>query len=250
MKCQLIRLAACAAVLSIHSLLFSAEPAGVLPNGADGKPLNFDFELASLKDWTASGDAFEKQPVKGDTVAPRRNDMKSQHQGDYWIGTYENGRGDKAQGTLTSAPFKVEHGWASFLVGGGSHAKTKVELVLKEGESERVVFRASGQDTENLRPIVANLTPYVGKQIAIRIVDQETAPWGHINFDNFRFYDKQPQLANAIDARKNTADLPPSDDVKFAGLTGEEAAKEMTLRPGFTAKLFAGEPDIQQPIAF
>jgi putative membrane-bound dehydrogenase-like protein len=113
-----------------------------------------------------------------------------------------------------------------------------------------VVFRASGQDSENLRPIVANLTPYVGKQIVIRVVDQETAPWGHINFDNFRFYDQQPQLANAIDARKNTADLPPADDVKFAGLTGEEAAKEMTMRPGFTAKLFAGEPDIQQPIAF
>ena len=150
MKCQLIRLAACAAVLSINSPVFSAESAGVLPNGADGKPLNFDFEQGSLKDWTASGDAFEKQPVKGDTVAPRRNDMKSQHQGDYWIGTYENGRGDKAQGTLTSAPFRVEHGWASFLVGGGSLPKVRVELVLKDGESERVVFRASGQDSDCL----------------------------------------------------------------------------------------------------
>src|SRR4026209_1308455 len=143
MRCDLLTLAAAAGLrVSAHA----AAPAGVLPKGADGKPLNLDFEQGYLKDWTANGDAFEKQPIKGDTVSPRRNDMKSQHQGDYWIGTYENGRGDKAQGTLTSAPFKVEYGWASFLIGGGSQAKTKVELVLKEGESERVVFGASGQD--------------------------------------------------------------------------------------------------------
>src|SRR5687767_1560949 len=161
MRCHLLALAA-VVPMAIGILLSAnaAEPAGVLPSGPDGKPLNLDFELGSLKDWTATGDAFANQPVKGDAVAKRRNDMKSQHQGEYWIGSFENAVGDKAQGTLTSALFKVEYGWASFLVGGGSLPKTKVELVLKEGESERAVFRATGTDTENLRPIVANLTPY------------------------------------------------------------------------------------------
>lgn len=37
---------------------------------------------------------------------------------------------------------------------------------------------------------------------------------------------------------------------KFAGLSSEEAAREMILPPGFKATLFAGEPDVQQPIAF
>jgi putative membrane-bound dehydrogenase-like protein len=37
---------------------------------------------------------------------------------------------------------------------------------------------------------------------------------------------------------------------KFAGLSGEAAAREMVLPPGFQATLFAGEPDVQQPIAF
>jgi len=37
---------------------------------------------------------------------------------------------------------------------------------------------------------------------------------------------------------------------KFAGLSPEAAAREMILPPGFTATLFAGEPDVQQPIAF
>lgn len=37
---------------------------------------------------------------------------------------------------------------------------------------------------------------------------------------------------------------------KFAGLAPEIAAKTMTLPPGFRVKLFAGEPDVRQPIAF
>ena len=45
---------------------------GVLPAGADGKPLNLDFETGTLKDWTATGTAFQGQPIKGDTVHPRR----------------------------------------------------------------------------------------------------------------------------------------------------------------------------------
>jgi putative membrane-bound dehydrogenase-like protein len=40
------------------------------------------------------------------------------------------------------------------------------------------------------------------------------------------------------------------DEVKFAGLAPEEAARAMLLQPGFKATLFAGEPDVKQPIAF
>src|SRR5580700_10521789 len=106
-------------------------PEGVLPVGADGKALNLDFESGTLKDWTAEGDAFKDQPIKGDTVVKRRADNRSQHQGEYWIGTYEK-LGDKPQGTLTSVAFKVTHPWASFLVGGGHFETTCVELVRKD----------------------------------------------------------------------------------------------------------------------
>ncbi len=40
-----------------------------------------------------------------------------------------------------------------------------------------------------------------------------------------------------------------ADDYPHAGLKPDEAASAMTLPPGFTATLFAGEPDVQQPIA-
>ena len=62
----------------------------------------------------------------------------------------------------------------------------------------------------------------------------------------------QPVFANVItaaDAPKQS-DVPPSDVVRFAGLSPEEAVKAITLPPGFSAQLFAGEPDVKQPIAF
>jgi hypothetical protein len=68
------------ALLLTLAFLTSADPTpseGVLPTGKDGKPLNLDFETGTLQDWTAAGDAFQDQPILGDTVAARRGDNKS-----------------------------------------------------------------------------------------------------------------------------------------------------------------------------
>jgi putative membrane-bound dehydrogenase-like protein len=213
---------------------------GILPVGADGKPLNLDFETGTLKDWTATGDAFKGQPIKGDTVQKRRPDMRSNHQGQYWIGGYERA-GDKPQGTLTSVPCKVTHRWASFLVAGGPHSTTCVEIV--EHATNKVIHRASGTETENLSREVIDLEPLMDKHIFIRLVDRHSGHWGHINFDDFRFHASKP----AFPKRPK----PPQPDVlKYAGLTPTEAAKAMTVPEGFRVKLVAGEPDVRQPIAF
>src|SRR5438552_9618176 len=184
---------------------------GVLPVGADGKPLNLDFETGTLKDWTATGDAFAGQPIKGDTVAPRRGDMKSQHQGQYWIGGYER-NGDKPQGTLTSLPFQVTHPWASFLVGGGPHPTTCVELVRKD--TGEVFSRTSGLEEENLRRVAVDLRPLAGKEIFIRLVDKHTGHWGHVNFDDFRFHTAKPEVPPRPVATVPLA----ADTYKYAGL--------------------------------
>jgi putative membrane-bound dehydrogenase-like protein len=229
------------------SVGIAAIPDGTLPVGQDGRPLNLDFETGSLRDWTATGNAFDKQPIKGDTVAPRRGDMRSEHQGDFWIGTFEIA-GDAPQGTLTSAPFKVTQPYGAFLVAGGSHEGTRVELV--RADNQQVILKTSGRDSENLRPVLVDLQAQLGKEIFIRLVDNESGGWGHINFDNFRFYAQKPVFPNALDSLASPQALPPMDTIKFAGLSPEQAAREMTLPPGFKATLFAGEPDVKQPIAF
>ncbi len=216
--------------------------AGVPPVGKNGKLLNLDFETGTLQDWTATGEAFTGQPVAGDTVAPRRADSKSEHQGKFWIGSYEI-LGDKPQGTLTSVSFAVTHPWGSFLIGGGSHVKeTYVEIVA--AETKEMIFRASGEDSENLKRVACDLTKWHGKEIQIRIVDKHSGGWGHINFDDFRFHAEKPKVEERV------AQTAVPDDYKYAGQKPEDAAKNMTVPNGFSVSLFAGEPDLHQPIAF
>ncbi|VTR92191.1 membrane-bound dehydrogenase domain protein : Putative membrane-bound dehydrogenase OS=Singulisphaera acidiphila (strain ATCC BAA-1392 / DSM 18658 / VKM B-2454 / MOB10) GN=Sinac_0430 PE=4 SV=1: DUF1080 [Gemmata massiliana] len=234
-------------ILSL-ALLAPAQPKtdpndiGVLPVGTDGKTLNLDFETGNLKDWTAEGEAFKGQPIKGDTVFPRRNDNRSRHQGQFWIGGYEK-LGDKPTGTLTSAPFKVTHPWASFLVGGGSHTlDTCVEIV----SGKDVIFRATGTDEEDMRRVSVDLTKFKDKVIFVRVVDKDAGGWGHINFDDFRFHEKKPSFPE-----RPKAELPGvADAYKHAGLKPLDAAKAMTVPDGFSVTLFAGEPDVHQPVAF
>ena len=121
-----------AASLSVPTVLTAADApgtprisgseAGILPRDAEGKPLNMDFETGTLKDWTAEGDAFEGQPIKGDTVSRGAKDMRSQHQGQFWIGGVREAATSRA-GRSPHVPFKVTHPWASFLVGGGPHSE-------------------------------------------------------------------------------------------------------------------------------
>ncbi|MBA4148145.1 MAG: c-type cytochrome [Verrucomicrobia bacterium] len=228
------------------SFLAIAAVAQSLPVGSSGLPLNLDFEQGTLKDWKAEGKAFEGQPIQDDTVAKRRAGGSSAHQGRYWIGGFEK-LGDNVTGTLTSVPFKVTHPYATFLVAGGGWPATRVEVV--ELASGKVFFKAHGEESETLRPVLVDLRAQQGKEIFIRLVDEQTGHWGHINFDDFKFHDKKPKLVNAIDVAKQGV-VPEADTVLHAGLSGEEAVKVISMPPGFKATLFAGEPDILQPIAF
>src|SRR6266498_5361228 len=61
--------------------------------------------------------------------------------------------------------------------------------------------------------------------------------------------DGQP-LNNEFEPAKVIADSPPADIVPFAGLSPQEACDKASLPPGFKMHVFAGEPDVKQPIAF
>ncbi|MDB6028852.1 MAG: putative rane-bound dehydrogenase [Verrucomicrobiales bacterium] len=242
----MMKLTFLALVLSASQILMAA-PDPISPVDKDGKTLNLDFETGTLKDWHAEGNAFEQQPVKGDAILKRNGPGgKSGHQGNYWIGGYEM-VGDDAMGTLVSEHFKVTQPWASFLIAGGNWPSTCVELV--DAESQKAFFKVSGEDSENLRPVVVDLNAKLGKEIFIRIVDQQKGGWGHINFDDFKLYAKRPKFPNELDAKKQTS-VPEADAVLYEGLSPEDAVTKMTLPPGFKATLFAGEPDVKQPIAF
>jgi putative membrane-bound dehydrogenase-like protein len=242
------------AALSLLVTTFALSAADNIPaTGADGRLLNLGFEDGTLHDWTATGDAFEKQPVKGEIDQTRQygKGRASKRQGDFWIGGFEIHLNDKGKGTLTSVEFKVSQPWGSFLIGGGSLPGTRVEIVTKD--DGKVIHTARGANREEMARSVVDLRKLQGREIFIRITDEETAGWGHVNFDDFIFHAEAPKFSPAELAQKPGPKIDPNlkpDEVQFAGLPAEKAAQVATVPAGYELKVFAAEPDIINPIAF
>jgi len=164
---------------------------------------NSDWEMGDLTNWTAEGAAFANQPVKGDNVFARTRTVHANHQGEYWIGTFEQydgsaattpgGRqGDRPTGTLTSVPFMIRHDRIQFLIGGGKYEReTCVQLLI----GERVVRTASGRNRDTMEWVTWNVATLKGREARIRIVDLKAGGWGHINTDAFMYADNQAGTA-------------------------------------------------------
>ncbi|MBB5033965.1 PVC-type heme-binding CxxCH protein [Prosthecobacter vanneervenii] len=222
--------------------------------------LNLGFETGTLAGWKAEGDAWEKQPVEGDTVAIRKRG-NSQHAGKFWLGGYERS-GDKGTGTLTSASFVATHPWASFLLGAAPDANTERVEIIEEATG-KIIQSSSAAQQENMKRVAVNLEAVVGKRIFIRIVDQSKSGWGHVNFDDFVFHAQKPTFAVASfsvssDRNKRGDESPVlwhllPNTAKPSPVKNEAAQKlvaGMKLQDGFQVELIAAEPDVRQPIAF
>ena len=116
--------------------------------------------------------------------------MSSGHHGEYWVGSYEGSQSDKPTGTLTSDAFSLTQPWVSFLVGGGSSPQTRVEIL--NAANGTVLFTATGPDNERMVRRTGNLSASQGAKIRIRLVDEATTGWGHLNFDHFQLHDREP----------------------------------------------------------
>jgi TolB-like protein len=156
--------------------------------------ITWDFEDPDLPGWTKSGNAFDYQPTYGDNSTARHRGQPSNHLGDYWIGGFEKRprpfdqpgaiQGDGPQGTLTSAFFKINTPIISFLIGGGCDiSKVRAALFV----DSREVRSATGNCNETMQRKSWDVKRFMGKNAYIKIVDESSGGWGHINFDDVRF---------------------------------------------------------------
>lgn len=229
------------------------ETSGVFPRSKDGRELNFGFEQGDLTDWTATGTAFDKQPINRDGIAARWRGQTSRKMGDYFIGGFEVGR-DQPVGRLESVPFIATHPYASYLLGGGEARSTRVEVLTHD--DGRVVHSASGSNREEMRRIMVDLRPVQGRQLVVHVVDESSGGWGHLNFDDFRLHESKPEAADSAQNAWRSTFNPLLSHLRPNPLSGEEnrpADKTMTqifLPDGFVAEVVAAEPLIHQPMAF
>jgi putative membrane-bound dehydrogenase-like protein len=155
---------------------------------------------------------------------------------------------------LTSKPFIATQPWASFLVGGGSNpAQARVELVL--ADTGTVFHTASGRDVEDMSREIVDLRPVQGQRLFIRLTDDGTGGWGHVNFDDFVFHAKAPER-DPVDDRQRTSPVlwhlrpNPAAPARVGSEDARRAIAGMKVTHGFQAELIASEPDVVQPIAF
>lgn len=170
-----------------------------------------DFDETSYGNWKVTGTAFGSGPAHG-TLPGQMN--VTGFKGNGLVNTYLGG--DGSTGTLTSPEFKIERNYIVFLIGGGKDPEHLALQLLVDG---KVVRSATGPNdrpggSEFLDKGSWEVSAFSGKMAVIRVVDEATAPWGHINVDQIVQSDRNPvkllvqNAQRAIAFKKHYMNLP------------------------------------------
>ncbi|MCF7847624.1 MAG: arylsulfatase [Kiritimatiellales bacterium] len=148
---------------------------------------SFDFESGRLEPWKVVKGSFGH--VIGNRAMFFRNKTEYNKQGEYYLTTLEPSpnaqRGEDQQtGVIVSPLFVPKGGKMTFRVGGGNGPTVYVALCTADGKE---VQQARGVNDQVMQKAGWDLTPYAGKKMFIKIVDESTGGWGHITADNFQF---------------------------------------------------------------
>ncbi len=134
-----------------------------------------DFESGTFDKWTVEGEAFGTSPSPGSY--PGQHEIAN-FEGTYLVNSFNGG--DDSRGTLTSSEFTIERDYINFLLAGGMHPDTYMELVIDENS---IYISRPIVESETLHQMTWDVREYKGKKAIIRIVDNQRGGWGHILAD-------------------------------------------------------------------
>ncbi|WP_462319158.1 GH32 C-terminal domain-containing protein [Marinilabilia sp.] len=146
--------------------------------------LRYNFETGDLTNWhVVEGNAFTDESVVSD------NDWgwggPFNHEGTYHLWGFQPNE-DGATGVLQTDTFKLGgNGEISFLIGGGNDL-SQLYVALIEAASGTILMRETGSDDEAYSAVNWDAKDYVGTDCYIKIVDNATGGWGHINVDDLK----------------------------------------------------------------
>ncbi|MGC6465384.1 MAG: PVC-type heme-binding CxxCH protein [Akkermansiaceae bacterium] len=184
------------------------------------------FESDGFGEWTVEGEAFGKSPT---AASPDGMNGKVEGYGQAYYVSSAHG-GDQPTGSLTSQKFKIQLPYIAFLISGGNHQNTAVQLLV----DDEVVMTASGQNDLVMRPIVWEVKNRIGKAAQLRVLDANEGSWGIINVDHILFTDTdKPKFpASAI---KKTANKD--------GLVASSLLPGLTVPEGSVVTMFGTNED-------
>lgn len=142
---------------------------------------NGNYSKSPYGIWQIDGLAFGNDPLKG--LINNQNNVIG------FIGKgYANSfhGGDDSTGSLLSYEFKIKRNYINFLIGGGTHSNTYIELLVNGNSIYKTtpIFPA-----EELNWMSWNVKKYKGERAQIRIVDYQKGDWGHILVDQIEMTD-------------------------------------------------------------
>jgi hypothetical protein len=136
----------------------------------------FDFEEVVPEGWTVQGEAFE--PLAG--TGPQGDQAQvSGGVGRQMVDTFHALTGEAATGRAVSPSFVLDRPALSLRVGGGKGPASRVDLDV----GGAIVRTASGAGNEKLEGVAWDLTPWVGKDARLILVDEGKGPMDHLLLD-------------------------------------------------------------------
>lgn len=140
------------------------------------------FEGDGFDTWTTEGTAFGLAPSHGKTDGMEK--AFTAYSNDALASSLHGG--EAATGSLTSPEFTITEPYITFLIAGGNTAgKTAAQLIV----DGKVVRESVGKRSLRLEAEVWSVADLKGKTARIRLLDDETGPWGFIALDHIIFTD-------------------------------------------------------------
>lgn len=209
----------------------------VAPAGED--ITNPDFETGDLTGWTVTGNEWSNKNVVDNTTWGGGS-------GKYHCSGYVDpaigGAGDPGTGMLESTVFTLGgNGSINFLIAGGDLPKSAY-VTLEDGTTgkELTQFKASGESSATVRRINWDASAYLGKKLRIKVVDNATGGWGHIDVDDFHVYNTVPYQPPASQLPTNPVNWMDYGPDFYAGVTWNDTTPQTNAT---TAKYGKYVPD-------
>ncbi len=166
-------------------------PAPTLHDHVEPSIYNHDFEYTELvpfeiRGWNViSGDAFGPGSLTHETLYSQGGKF-NQH-GSYHLWGFKEG-GDEQIGELKSETFTLGgNGGIDFLIGGGKDIDNLYVALVRASDGAEL-FKETGRNSEAYQRVFWDASAYLGEDLYIKIVDNATGGWGHINADDFHVF--------------------------------------------------------------
>lgn len=213
---------------------------------------NHDFATGDLTGWITEGDAFQDVHVTDaqffwDTIY-----FNPSHKipGGYHLwGFNEAAGGDSLTGTLRSQNFVLGgNGKLNFLVSGGRDIN-KLYVALVRASDGKELFKETATNYEEYRRKIWDASAYIGEELYIKVVDQSTGGFGHINVDDFNVPVKVQNGVDPTDPTEPTPPVPtsPPGNPVIPGSTPDSQSSQRSQN-SLTFELAKGEQQVLFPV--